>query len=127
MIARNPESSVILKATRGSIRVSSPSLPLPALLCVGRGQYGVAGGRPLRPGERRPGPFRGRRPLWGRRGGGEPPIQVLAAAVAGRRLLLRSAFGAIGRAIQSDVKMIVVPPVGPHLVHPVAIRVSVAA
>jgi len=60
-------------------------------------------------------------------GVGEPIIEVLAAAIASACRRLRLAFGAVGRAAQADVKVVVVPPPRPHFLQPSAIVSGLAA
>ena len=43
----------------------------------------------------------------------ESEIELMAAAVARRRLRLRLAIGTVGRAEQADMEMIIVPPPRP--------------
>ena len=49
---------------------------------------------------------------------GEPPVERLVAAVAGGNRVLRLARRLAGRADDADVEMVVVAPIGTHLVHP---------
>jgi len=48
----------------------------------------------------------------------EPPVQLLAATVAGRHRILVLAGGTIVRAFDADVEMVVVLPIGPYLLQP---------
>ena len=59
------------------------------------GQHGAAGRRQACCGERLLRPWLGMEPLVG-----EPPVQILVAAVARRRWVLRLAFGTVRRAIR---------------------------
>src|SRR5262249_50704533 len=58
---------------------------------------------------------------------GEPIVEVVAAAVVGRRLRLRLAIVAVGRTMEPHVEVIVVAPPRPHLVEPMAVATGVAA
>src|SRR5690349_24984632 len=58
---------------------------------------------------------------------GEPPVEILAAAITCRHWLLRLAVRAVRRAVDADMEMIVVLPILPHLVEPGAIVTGLAA
>ena len=58
---------------------------------------------------------------------GEPMIEILAAAFTLRHRILRPAIGAVGRALDADVEMVVVSVIGPHLVEPASIIAGLAA
>ena len=58
---------------------------------------------------------------------GEPMIEILAADFSRRHRILRLAVGAVGRTSDTDVEMIVVPVIGPHLVEPASIIAGLAA
>src|ERR1700678_12066 len=49
---------------------------------------------------------------------GKPPGERLVAAVARRDRVLRLAAGIAGGAFDADMEMVIVPPIGAHLVHP---------
>jgi len=49
---------------------------------------------------------------------GKPPVERLVAAVARRKRILRLTAGVSRRTFDADVEVIVVAPVGAHLVHP---------
>ena len=57
----------------------------------------------------------------------EPPIQVLAAAVARRHGLLRVAIPTFRRAAHADMEVVGMPPIGSHLIEPGAGIAGVAA
>src|SRR5215470_8198298 len=103
-----------------------PPVPRPSR----RAQYLPAGRRQVV--QRNLGPRgwrRGRR--WRRLGMqhrvGEPPVEILAATVAGGYRLLRLAVRAVRRAVDADMEMIIVLPILPHLVEPGAIVAGLAA
>src|SRR3974390_2021995 len=57
----------------------------------------------------------------------EPKVERMAAAVAGRRRVLRLAVRAVARTEETDVEMVVVAVPGPHLGEPCAVGAGVAA
>src|SRR6202521_5752178 len=92
-----------------------------------RRKHLAAGRRKARHGLARPRLFRHRRWLGMEHGLGEPRVELLAAAITSACRRLRLAFGAVARAAQADVEVVVVPPPRPQFLEPGAVAAGLAA
>ena len=91
---------------------------LPIALSFGRAEHDLACLRQIGHDQRRRWLLRNRRRLGVKHGIREPPVEFVAAAVAPGRWGLRLAFGVISRAGKTNVKMVVVAPIGSYLGKP---------